>query len=1128
MTFKYLTKDLPEVFRPLVNTVGPILLNPNDLKFMLIAEPGLDELALAVEDYGLRRLHYYWSELMKQVPKKRFIKMFQASKGRFSWVEQSRMQVFLGDETVPGFLARLETIALDEQRELANKLKPSSIAEMCALYRDTQYVDQKGFSYLSRELSSATSAYEFFGALTDSLFQDISRSDYKLGTPRLGFHQGRVFEFLGMALSRNWLLFPFVVLSSGKNEQRGLLHRSNVQHYLNPAFCSPEVTGIREELVVMRKTQARTTHAASERYVQYLQICSTYRTLKQGSYEFFGRCLELAEHREGIGRFSGFARRAYNALTKLQNGKHPDIPQQKLHFLKKQPISLAEFSSFEHFQTTRPPLAVWARRFSEFVQSEVGSPQMSQIRKTACTDFSEFLLKLKEPPALPQLITRSDINDYSESGPTFRNFLRLKYSSPGVCNGRLAQMGQFFDYVRDRLRAEHHDQTREPPWFPNPVDIKFDRFSEETRAGTKRKAIGASVLEEMRSILIEDDYAWPKQFKKDWVYLVNEDTKQLEFVWCPSCANCLYFLLSLPVRGTQSRILDSGEGDVELFDFKSRKMIANPRQLPVDGMYSKNRREGAIQVMPSGLLAEPDVVGLWIGTSKTSEHGYPIPWISDELLVRMQHQREWIFRYAHHPNMHSVSDALGHRNTPTELHDEEPKFYPLFRDPSAETKTDNSLPVAKQKLLRMWGALCLEAQQRMNSRATDGSNRIQLVRPGSEKLRYPIALHDIHSLRVSGITDLLDRGVPLNIVAEYVAGHATYIMALWYDKPSPGAIRKHLQRAHDLVADSEGAIPQFNENEIQAMRPFLLSNSDFKGLYTGFDALDANLGLSQVRLAGICPGTRCEEGGLTENGRATSVPAGDRGPSCPQCRFFLTGPAFLLGQVIEGNQLIWKIRKKVQGLERARARILDAEDGGDTRLADLHRSNADVEERQLNDMLTEWWHRMRYYEASIQMLDGYIQFKGSNVTTSSESQPISLVVGSIGPLQFGYNQATELELNHFLTTCAELLPEFSSESIGARQDIELAVGKFLAINDDRELISMFFKLTDEQRLSAANLSVELLLRAAGSPLKAQDLLEGKTPLKGFPKLEEDMQKLFEPRKPSVPERKPKVLKVKKK
>lgn len=51
-------------------------------------------------------------------------------------------------------------------------------------------------------------------------------------------------------------------------------------------------------------------------------------------------------------------------------------------------------------------------------------------------------------------------------------------------------------------------------------------------------------------------------------------------------------------------------------------------------------------------------------------------------------------------------------------------------------------------------------------------------------------LHDIHTLRVSGITDLLDRGVPLNIVSEYVAGHATYIMTLWVPVPHQGRCGK--------------------------------------------------------------------------------------------------------------------------------------------------------------------------------------------------------------------------------------------------------------------------------------------------------------------------------------------------
>lgn len=55
---------------------------------------------------------------------------------------------------------------------------------------------------------------------------------------------------------------------------------------------------------------------------------------------------------------------------------------------------------------------------------------------------------------------------------------------------------------------------------------------------------------------------------------------------------------------------------------------------------------------------------------------------------------------------------------------------------------------------------------------------------------------------------------------------------------------------------------------------------------------------------------------------------------------------------------------------------------------------------------------------------------------------------------------------------------------------------------------MYFTLTDDQRLTAANLAVELLLGWAEDPSKAADLLEGRTPLNSLPDLQERLADLL--------------------
>lgn len=1107
MTYQYLSEEPPEIFPAPGGIAKSVLLNPNKLKFMLLAEPYLDDLTEAIEQHAIKRLEDRWAEILEPNNSGRFIPALQVIEPRLRTLPPESVLQLLGVSGIKPVLKRVRSMSLEEQRKLVEPLKPKTVADMLAVYKDTSNIDQTGYRYLRHELSKAKSAQEFFGNLTTALFTGFASTDYTLGTPKLGFHQPRVFEFLGMALERGWLLFPFITGESGVNEVRALMHRDNTRRYLNPLYGPQRFVPILEMLSEL--TSSDSGYNASAKYAKYLTACSTFSSIDQASTALFARCAELVENgKPDSHRQVGYARRCYNAILLLQNSHHPRVPHQSQLTKSRREVSLDEFSSLTDSVIEHPHLAVWADDLSAFIRDNPNAPGSGVQRRSYCVDFIEFLAGLATPPLRPQETARALINDFTEAGPCFRNFLRKRFTAEG-CNNRLNQMGQFFGFIQDRLRIGYRGDPREMPWFSNPVDIKRDRFRVELRSGTTRKSIAADIMVEMRQVLVEDDYAWAKQWDSDWAHLVNQDTKRLEYVWCPSAALCLFTLLSLPLRGLQARMFDSGEGDAFLYDFDSGTMVPNLNQLPINDRIDSTRREGFLQIMPSGLTSEPELLGLWISVNKTSDDGYDIPWISEDLLRNLRYQREWIARYAPHPNTQTIEDAQGHRNTPKEWVDAQRRFYCLFRDPAVIDRVhDKSMPVSKQKLMRMWGRLSLAVQQRINARATDAPHRVRLVKLGTETDPFPQAVHDLHTLRVSGITDLLDRGVPLNIVSQYVAGHATYIMTLWYDAPAPGAVRRAMLQANERAGDTLGPLPRLLESEIKDLAPFLISHPDHQGLYTGFDALQENIGLVHVRHSGICPGTRCEEGGLTSNGRIEPVPIGDRGPSCPQCRFWLTGPAFLLGQAIEGNQLIMKIRSKVASLATSRQKIMDAEDVGDVALADLLRGKNDVEERQLNNMLTEWWHRMRFYESSIGKLDAYREARDALATARGGESIVLFKHHDKADAHFGFGPATELELKHFLSTCAEILPSFADESLSAHQDIELAVGRFLAINEEGDLTSMFFKLDDAQRLTAANLAIELMQRATASPIDAAALLEGKTQLQGIPDLQNDLKALL--------------------
>ena len=76
----------------------------------------------------------------------------------------------------------------------------------------------------------------------------------------------------------------------------------------------------------------------------------------------------------------------------------------------------------------------------------------------------------------------------------------------------------------------------------------------------------------------------------------------------------------------------------------------------------------------------------------------------------------------------------------------------------------------------------------------------------------------------------------------------------------------------------------------------------------------------KISFSGVCSGGLCEEGSyLTDNsGKSLPVPRGWQNPSCFQCKYWLTGSDFLLGQQLEFNQLTEALHNKAKDLESLR------------------------------------------------------------------------------------------------------------------------------------------------------------------------------------------------------------------
>ncbi|EOA3785161.1 tyrosine-type recombinase/integrase [Vibrio vulnificus] len=167
-----------------------------------------------------------------------------------------------------------------------------------------------------------------------------------------------------------------------------------------------------------------------------------------------------------------------------------------------------------------------------------------------------------------------------------------------------------------------------------------------------------------------------------------------------------------------------------------------------------------------------------------------------------------------------------------------------------------------------------------------------------------------HSMRVSLINAYAyEFGIPLEIIMKLV-GHSSIIMTIYYTKSDKtgASIRERMaQGDKEATNHAVKTLKAFVEQQrIEECRSQLVGSSvDF------LNSLDNSRPASSYLFKdfGVCPVgcAFCSEGGSPVATKANifhPVPAGYLGEqNCPQCRFFVTGPAFMMGLAALFNEI---------------------------------------------------------------------------------------------------------------------------------------------------------------------------------------------------------------------------------
>ena len=733
-----------------------------------------------------------------------------------------------------------------------------------------------------------------------------------------------------------------------------------------------------------------------------------------------------------------------------------------------------------------PHLLAWGERFSR-VLPRVPLKNLGN----ALAAYQHFLLWLVESGVNVRCvtgITRDLINDGSSApaSQSFRAYLSRTSMQPETRNAVMQRLAAAFDIIIDDERLG----------VSNPIVMRFDAFKVPVARGkTPRRPMGRDLMNYLRELNARDGFALSRSYAPHQRRLPDAATGSYEKRWFPAYAVLVDLLLQLPLRGFQARFLDSGEGDEFVVGVGPEGPVTNRNTLPsaVPG-----RREGVLysfEVKP-GFPG----FGIHVNTNKTAvdrASGYEIPWCSEGLRENLSMMVAW--QVANNP----VARAIPCMERPDfEMAQNEEVLasvkttFALFRDPADPA----GWPVNRDKLFDYWSLLLATAEDELGAQGRKvalTTEREVSKGPGKRPVVKRLAAYDIHTLRVSGISALIEAGMPPDMVQD-IAGHATVVMTLYYNKIKASRLNEALAGALDNLGVDLNGIDGIAEADFERLSEYLLNSRDPE------DALGRTLlaermgrgdGAVEVMVHGICPGGECATGGEFTNQAVGYMPV-PRPLACSLCRYRLTGPMFLPGLVLNANRLMHELRRKgveIADLNRERE---DMEDQGKPSRA--HKARIEALYRETDVIAAEWSAEIQYVHMAEAMFDRF--------ATAGEggAKLPALVTGLDGPvLGTRLERGSEFALLQSLAEGASVWPGFRPAQ--ALDDHREILNEVLAAS---ECDPFLLRLRGDVRDKAA-----LLLGRAVAALVPDDglssLRNGEATLAEYPAIEGLMGRLRE-------------------
>lgn len=700
-------------------------------------------------------------------------------------------------------------------------------------------------------------------------------------------------------------------------------------------------------------------------------------------------------------------------------------------------------------------------------------PTSLGVRKQAITLFFKHLLANPSLPRSP--------GDYLKRGADLR---------PAFAPRRVSMnnyVADFLDWVLDTKFASEGEDGR-PIRFPG----KRNPIARLSMAGrnlgeTFREAMPTRYIRMALEILTENEWSWAKRGRGDWFDEQNAETGKWQKTWSPVRACALYVKLRMPFRTFQVRTMDDGSSDTYVYDEVKGIMVPNPSLLRQGNARTPIQR-GVLQAITDRKTGR-SILHICLTTNKTADinreswqKGYRCPWAPDDVVKLLADLRRW--QQKHNP----ISEPTPWRKvrefsgTKTDFELAGLKSCFLFRDPTERVRRNE--PISDGKLIQLWHRLLEELERRLAAQGTVGPDDqpIKLIASYSSTGLVSSGVYDLHSLRVSLITNLLQTNEVSAEVMMKVVGHATVVMTLYYVKHGPSQIADCLSAADAKMIHDE------QHNWIRHMRSQALKDvvrAVARTSEAGVAAFSSSSPSSlMVVNIGLCPvgGALCHKGGtkLSSGKRESYFAAVPGGRSnCAGCRFIISGEPWLHGIHCEFNVRSFE----AAGLSRKREKLEAAFESLDAQRRACETTGEPFSqhrewERASNDREEV---DARFAQLGLEMANLWaLKDQVERIIEEHRKEGCAkhaLVVGDVEAVQAALEESTEWELADRVCKASVIYP-----SIAARGNLPQYANEFRLRRYDRILRKnglqpRFLDMDEETALYVGNrLSSFLMLR----------------------------------------------------